>query len=172
MNTQSGTQWDGFRHFAHMPTGSFYNGVSISADKPPAANGANRPKAPTSLVPQRTTSVLFTTGPSMASQDAAYFLTTAATPTRKASTTTRTTTTQFHGKSCTNAAKIKALTSDQQLKVATSRSETCCSSEVAGKRHTTTKLMQIVRKLRSDMELGRMAKMVSDMRGSAKKKRS
>jgi hypothetical protein len=30
MNTQSGTQWDGFRHFAHMPTGSFYNGVSIA----------------------------------------------------------------------------------------------------------------------------------------------
>ena len=27
MNTQSGTQWDGFRHFAHMATGSFYNGV-------------------------------------------------------------------------------------------------------------------------------------------------
>ena len=31
MNTQSGTQWDGFRHFAHMPTGSFYNGVSMAA---------------------------------------------------------------------------------------------------------------------------------------------
>jgi len=27
MNTQSGTQWDGFRHFAHMASGSFYNGV-------------------------------------------------------------------------------------------------------------------------------------------------
>jgi hypothetical protein len=27
MNTQSGTQWDGFRHFAHMSSGSFYNGV-------------------------------------------------------------------------------------------------------------------------------------------------
>jgi kynurenine formamidase len=24
-NTQSGTQWDGFRHFAHMPTRTFYN---------------------------------------------------------------------------------------------------------------------------------------------------
>jgi hypothetical protein len=29
MNTQSGTQWDGFRHFAHMSSGSFYNGVRI-----------------------------------------------------------------------------------------------------------------------------------------------
>lgn len=27
MNTQSGTQWDGFRHFAHMATGTFYNGT-------------------------------------------------------------------------------------------------------------------------------------------------
>lgn len=25
LNTQSGTQWDGFRHIAHMPTGEFYN---------------------------------------------------------------------------------------------------------------------------------------------------
>lgn len=25
MNTQSGTQWDGFRHFAHIPTKTFYN---------------------------------------------------------------------------------------------------------------------------------------------------
>ncbi|EXF78027.1 hypothetical protein CFIO01_04373 [Colletotrichum fioriniae PJ7] len=25
MNTQSGTQWDGFRHFAHLPSGTFYN---------------------------------------------------------------------------------------------------------------------------------------------------
>ncbi|KAF2462407.1 hypothetical protein BDY21DRAFT_383324 [Lineolata rhizophorae] len=25
LNTQSGTQWDGFRHFAHIPTGQFYN---------------------------------------------------------------------------------------------------------------------------------------------------
>jgi len=27
LNTQSGTQWDGFRHISHMPTGSFYNGT-------------------------------------------------------------------------------------------------------------------------------------------------
>lgn len=27
MNTQSGTQWDGFRHIAHMPTQTFYNGT-------------------------------------------------------------------------------------------------------------------------------------------------
>ncbi|KAJ5553209.1 hypothetical protein N7494_002587 [Penicillium frequentans] len=25
LNTQSGTQWDGFRHFAHIPTKTFYN---------------------------------------------------------------------------------------------------------------------------------------------------
>ncbi|KAJ5728777.1 uncharacterized protein N7483_003285 [Penicillium malachiteum] len=28
LNTQSGTQWDGFRHFAHIPTKSFYNGAT------------------------------------------------------------------------------------------------------------------------------------------------
>lgn len=27
LNTQSGTQWDGFRHFAHIASGNFYNGV-------------------------------------------------------------------------------------------------------------------------------------------------
>lgn len=27
LNTQSGTQWDGFRHIAHMPTETFYNGT-------------------------------------------------------------------------------------------------------------------------------------------------
>lgn len=29
MNTQSGTQWDGFRHIAHMPTKTFYNGTTM-----------------------------------------------------------------------------------------------------------------------------------------------
>ena len=28
LNTQSGTQWDGFRHVAHMSTGKFYNGAT------------------------------------------------------------------------------------------------------------------------------------------------
>ena len=27
LNTQSGTQWDGFRHIAHIPTQTFYNGT-------------------------------------------------------------------------------------------------------------------------------------------------
>ncbi|KAF2672288.1 hypothetical protein BT63DRAFT_422776 [Microthyrium microscopicum] len=27
LNTQSGTQWDGLRHFAHIPSGLFYNGA-------------------------------------------------------------------------------------------------------------------------------------------------
>jgi len=27
MNTQSGTQWDGFRHMAHLPSETFYNGT-------------------------------------------------------------------------------------------------------------------------------------------------
>jgi hypothetical protein len=27
LNTQSGTQWDGFRHIAHFPTETFYNGT-------------------------------------------------------------------------------------------------------------------------------------------------
>ncbi|KAL4809394.1 hypothetical protein BDV18DRAFT_157149 [Aspergillus unguis] len=30
MNTQSGTQWDGFRHFSHIGTKSFYNGATAS----------------------------------------------------------------------------------------------------------------------------------------------
>ena len=29
MNTQSGSQWDGLRHWAHQPTGLFYNGVKL-----------------------------------------------------------------------------------------------------------------------------------------------
>lgn len=28
LNTQSGTQWDGFRHIAHMPSKTFYNGTT------------------------------------------------------------------------------------------------------------------------------------------------
>ncbi|KAF2179086.1 hypothetical protein K469DRAFT_741767 [Zopfia rhizophila CBS 207.26] len=38
MNTQSGTQWDGFRHFAHIPTRSFYNGTKGSDIVGPNAN--------------------------------------------------------------------------------------------------------------------------------------
>ncbi|KAF2006249.1 hypothetical protein P154DRAFT_603719 [Amniculicola lignicola CBS 123094] len=38
MNTQSGTQWDGFRHFAHIPTGTFYNHTKGSDIVGPAAN--------------------------------------------------------------------------------------------------------------------------------------
>lgn len=38
MNTQSGTQWDGFRHFAHMETASFYNGVKGDDVEGPNAN--------------------------------------------------------------------------------------------------------------------------------------
>ncbi|KAH8731610.1 hypothetical protein GQ44DRAFT_736039 [Phaeosphaeriaceae sp. PMI808] len=38
MNTQSGTQWDGFRHFAHTPTGFFYNGTKGSDIVGPNAN--------------------------------------------------------------------------------------------------------------------------------------
>lgn len=30
LNTQSGTQWDGFRHIAHFPTQTFYNGTKGS----------------------------------------------------------------------------------------------------------------------------------------------
>jgi hypothetical protein len=29
LNTQSGTQLDGFRHIAHIPTQTFYNGTSL-----------------------------------------------------------------------------------------------------------------------------------------------
>lgn len=28
LNTQSGSQWDGLRHFSHIPTAQFYNGVT------------------------------------------------------------------------------------------------------------------------------------------------
>jgi len=37
LNTQSGTQWDGFRHFSHIPTRLFYNATnssSITTDSP------------------------------------------------------------------------------------------------------------------------------------------
>ena len=38
MNTQSGTQWDGFRHFAHTPTETFYNFTKGSDILGPEAN--------------------------------------------------------------------------------------------------------------------------------------
>ena len=38
LNTQSGTQWDGFRHFAHVATQSFYNGTKGSDIEGPTAN--------------------------------------------------------------------------------------------------------------------------------------
>ncbi|KIW87778.1 uncharacterized protein Z519_11752 [Cladophialophora bantiana CBS 173.52] len=42
MNTQSGSQWDGFRHWAHQPTGLYYNGVThkeITDPNAPVRNG-------------------------------------------------------------------------------------------------------------------------------------
>lgn len=38
LNTQSGTQWDGFRHFAHIPSGTFYNGAKGEDIVGPKAN--------------------------------------------------------------------------------------------------------------------------------------
>lgn len=38
LNTQSGTQWDGFRHFAWTPTKQFYNGTSAADIVGPSAN--------------------------------------------------------------------------------------------------------------------------------------
>jgi Putative cyclase len=38
LNTQSGTQWDGFRHFAHVPTATFYNGARGTDILGPNAN--------------------------------------------------------------------------------------------------------------------------------------
>ncbi|KAK8160489.1 hypothetical protein IWX90DRAFT_268153 [Phyllosticta citrichinensis] len=38
LNTQSGTQWDGFRHFCHLPTGSFYNNTKSDDIVGPNAN--------------------------------------------------------------------------------------------------------------------------------------
>ena len=38
LNTQSGTQFDGFRHFAHLPTGTFYNNTKGSDIVGPNAN--------------------------------------------------------------------------------------------------------------------------------------
>ncbi|KKK19516.1 hypothetical protein ARAM_003489 [Aspergillus rambellii] len=38
LNTQSSTQWDGFRHFAHMPSKVFYNGTTGQDIVGPHAN--------------------------------------------------------------------------------------------------------------------------------------
>ncbi|KIW30273.1 uncharacterized protein PV07_06028 [Cladophialophora immunda] len=38
MNTQSGTQWDGFRHFAHVATQTFYNNTHKDDIMGPTAN--------------------------------------------------------------------------------------------------------------------------------------
>lgn len=38
LNTQSGTQWDGFRHFAHFPSQTFYNNTKGEDVTGPQAN--------------------------------------------------------------------------------------------------------------------------------------
>ncbi|KAI9811865.1 MAG: hypothetical protein M1827_005216 [Pycnora praestabilis] len=38
LNTQSGTQWDGFRHFSHMATNTFYNNTKEDDIMGPKAN--------------------------------------------------------------------------------------------------------------------------------------
>ena len=38
LNTQSGSQWDGFRHFGHIPTQTFYNGTKAEDIVGPTAN--------------------------------------------------------------------------------------------------------------------------------------
>ncbi|KAA8651865.1 uncharacterized protein ATNIH1004_000763 [Aspergillus tanneri] len=38
LNTQSGTQWDGFRHFAHLSSQTFYNGTKSTDIEGPTAN--------------------------------------------------------------------------------------------------------------------------------------
>lgn len=38
LNTQSGTQWDGFRHFSHRAAGQFYNGTTSADIAGAAAN--------------------------------------------------------------------------------------------------------------------------------------
>ncbi|KAK6383965.1 hypothetical protein LTS17_003257 [Exophiala oligosperma] len=45
MNTQSGSQWDGFRHWAHQPSRTYYNGVShadITSLETPPRNGIDQ----------------------------------------------------------------------------------------------------------------------------------
>ncbi|KAL8925944.1 MAG: hypothetical protein Q9208_003257 [Pyrenodesmia sp. 3 TL-2023] len=41
LNTQSGTQWDGFRHVSHLATGTFYNNTHAADILGPAANLKN-----------------------------------------------------------------------------------------------------------------------------------
>jgi hypothetical protein len=41
MNTQSGSQWDGFRHWAHQPSGTYYNGVQHADITDPKASSRN-----------------------------------------------------------------------------------------------------------------------------------
>lgn len=74
MNTQSGTQWDGFRHFAHMSSGSFYNGVCIKrASYKKIAYIYTRLKEAMSPVRMQTTSVRSITGQNTVSQVAVSF---------------------------------------------------------------------------------------------------
>jgi hypothetical protein len=100
----------------------------------------------------------------MALQVAVSFSTTVAMRARRASIMTHLTITQSLGKNYTNVARIKVLTSDLRLKVATLRLEICCSSEVVGKKRTTTRVMMIVRRQRSGTALERMAKTDRGMR--------
>ena len=94
LNTQSGTQWDGMRHFAHIPTGTFYNNTHDDDI----------------VGPERTSNAASTTGPNAASLAAVSCSTIVPMPEARATSMTLTTTTQYPTMSSTPAASLKALT--------------------------------------------------------------
>ena len=41
INTQSGSQWDSLKHFAHQPSGTYYNGLTHEEAKHSIRNGTH-----------------------------------------------------------------------------------------------------------------------------------
>jgi hypothetical protein len=115
LNTQSGTQFDGFRHFAHIPSGTFYNNTKGSDIVGPNANH----KCSIHHWAVHGIAVVFSS-------------ITAVMPTRKASTMIPTNTIPSPSKNSSTVPQTRVSTSVRLLKVVTSKSVISFSSGPAG----------------------------------------
>ena len=152
LNTQSGTQWDGFRHFAHFPSMKFYNGTTGQDVQGPDANNncsihhwaehgiAGRGV----LLDYWTYANEIGIGKTYGKHTCPFFISelllTNQIPSNAMKSPIPTS---------TIAAKPKELTFVPPPKAATSRSATSYSSAPASSKHTTTKTLQPAQQRRS-----------------------
>jgi hypothetical protein len=103
--------------------------------------------------------------------DEAFYLIIAVMLVRRALITILTTTTLFLGKSSINAVRTKVSISALLPKVGISRLGTCCSFEVAGRRHMIVVLMRHEQRPHSDMDREKMGRMVKGMQVLARNRK-